>query len=220
VGSRVEVKGRWMRVVGVAKMSRVRSLSETPKPFFYVPMRQNALGSGLLIRTSLPPQAMAKILAMEIHGLDANLAPLEVITMRDQMDRTAGAQHVAVVMLGVFGALAVLLASIGLYGVMSYAVAQSTREIGLRMALGADAHDLLRLVMSQGLLLTTAGVLLGAGVALALTRLMGNLLYQVSPRDPLAFGTALVVMIIAGMLACYIPARRAIRTDPLRALRD
>src|SRR5271165_2635346 len=220
VGSRVEVKGRWMRVVGVAKMSKYRSLPETAKPFFYVPMRQNASGPGLLIRTALPPPAMAKILVHEIHALDANLAPLEVITMREQVDRTAGAQHVAVAMLGVFGALAVVLAAIGLYGVMSYMVGQSTREIGLRMALGADARDLLRLVMSHGMMLTVVGMALGGGAALALTRLLGNLLYRVSPRDPLAFGASLVVMTIAGMLACYIPARRAIGTDPLRALRD
>jgi len=220
VGSRVQVKGRWMRVVGIAKMSRYRSLTEIPKPFLYVPMRQNALGLGMLIRTSLPPEAMAKALAREIHALDANVSPLEVITMREQVDRTTGAQHVAVRMLGVFGGLALLLAAIGLYGVMSYTVSESTRELGLRMALGADAGDLLRLVMSHGLALTATGVLLGAGAAFELTRLMGNVLYKVSPRDPLAFGSALVVMAIAAVVACYVPARRATRTDPLRALRD
>jgi len=116
--------------------------------------------------------------------------------------------------------LALLLAAIGLYGVMSYAVSQSTRELGLRMALGAGASNLLRLVMSRGLTLTAGGVVFGAAVALALTRLLGNLLYKVSPRDPLAFGSALAVMTITSLAACFLPAWRATRTDPARALRD
>ena len=123
-------------------------------------------------------------------------------------------------MLGLFGGLALLLAAIGLYGVMSYAVSQSTRELGLRMALGAGASDLLRLVMSHGLALTAGGVVVGGAAALGLTRLIGDLLYKVSPRDPLAFGTALVAMTIAAAAACLLPAWRATRTDPARALRD
>src|SRR5207245_9716276 len=129
-------------------------------------------------------------------------------------------QLVAVTLGGVLGGLALLLSVIGLYGVMSYAVSQSTRELGLRMALGAGAANLLRLVMSRGLTLTAGGVLLGAAVAFLLTRLLGNLLYKVSPRDPLAFGSALAVMTIASLVACFLPAWRATRTDPARALRD
>jgi ABC-type antimicrobial peptide transport system permease subunit len=127
---------------------------------------------------------------------------------------------VAVTLVGVLGGLALLLATIGLYGVMSYAVSQSTRELGLRMALGADASNLLRLVISRGLALTAGGVLLGGVVALALTRWLGNLLYKVSPYDPLAFGSAFVVMTMAALAACFLPAWRATRTDPARALRD
>src|SRR5207302_10827893 len=127
----------------------------------------------------------------------------ELITMQEQIDRTTAAQRIAVAMLGVFGGLALVLAAIGLYGVMSYSVSQSTRELGLRMALGASASNLLRLVMSQGLVLTAGGFVLGATAALALTRLLGNLLYSVSPRDPLAFGLALVVMAIASVAACF-----------------
>jgi macrolide transport system ATP-binding/permease protein len=220
VGSRLQVKGRWMQVVGVAKSSKYRNLTETPKPFFYVPMRQNATGQGLLVRTSQGRGTMAKALAREIHALDASLAPGEVITMQEQIDLTTAVRRVAVRMLGVFGGLALLLAAIGLYGVMSYAVSQRTRELGLRMALGAGASDLLRLVMSQGFALTAGGVVLGAAVALGLTRLMGDLLYKVSPRDPLAFGSAFVVMMIASLAACLLPAWRATRTDPVRALRD
>jgi predicted permease len=220
VGSRVQVKGRWMQVVGVAKMSKYRNLTETPKPLFYVPMRQNSEGQNLNIRAALGPAAMTKALVREIHALDANLAPGEVITMQEQVDRTTAVQRIAVVMLGVFGGLALFLAAIGLYGVMSYTVSQSTRELGLRMALGADASNLLRLVMSQGLALTAGGVALGAVAALGLTRLIGNLLYKVSPRDPLAFGTAFAVMAVASLAACFLPAWRATRTDPVRALRD
>src|SRR5712664_1489582 len=221
VGERVQVKGRWMLVVGVAKDSKYQSVRETPQPFFYVPRRQNfSVGAGLYIRTPLRPETIATALAREVHALDGNLAPYEVITLQEQVDRSTSPQLVAVTLVGVLGGLALLLAAIGLYGVMSYAVSQSTRELGLRMALGADASNLLRLVMSRGLALTAGGVLLGAAVALALTRLLGNLLYKVSPRDPLAFGSALAVMTIAALAACFLPAWRATRTDPARALRD
>src|SRR6185437_9326417 len=118
------------------------------------------------------------------------------------------------------GRLALLLAAVGLYGVISYSVAQSTRELGLCMALGADTRNLLRLVISRGLRLTTGGVILGAIAALALTRLLGQLLYNVSPRDPLVFGAALVTMAVITVSACLLPAWRASRTDPARVLRD
>ncbi len=221
IGERVQVKGRWMQVVGVARDSKYESVRETPKPFFYVPLRQNfSRGAGLYIRTPLSPQTMATALAREVHALDGNLALFEVITLQEQVDRSTSPQMVAVTLVGILGGLALLLAAIGLYGVMSYAVSQSTRELGLRMALGAGASNLLRLVMSRGLALTAGGVALGAAVALGLTRLLGNLLYNVSPRDPMAFGSALVVMTIAALAACFLPAWRATRTDPARALRD
>jgi predicted lysophospholipase L1 biosynthesis ABC-type transport system permease subunit len=133
------------------------------------------------------------------------------------VDRSTSPQQVAVTLVGVLGGLALLLAAIGLYGVMSYAVSQSTRELGLRMALGAGASNLLRLVMKRGLALTAGGVALGAAVALGLTRLLGNLLYNVSPRDPLAFGSAFLVMTIAALTACFLPAWRA--TGPIRCRR-
>jgi macrolide transport system ATP-binding/permease protein len=221
IGERVQVKGRWMQVVGVAKDSKYQSVRETPKPFFYVPLRQNfSRGAGLYIRTPLSPETMATVLAREVHALDGNLALFEVITLQEQVDRSTSPQMVAVTLVGILGGLALLLAAIGLYGVMSYAVSQSTRELGLRMALGAGASNLLRLVLSRGLGLTLGGVVLGAVVALGLTRLLGSLLYEVSPRDPLAFGSAFVVMTIAALAACFLPAWRATRTDPARALRD
>ncbi len=220
VGSRVQVKGRWLQVVGVAKMSKYRNLTEVARPFFYVPMRQSSMGVNIQIRTRLSPETVRKVLVREIHAIDDNLAPGELITMQEQVDRTTAAQRIAVSMLGVFGGLALLLAGIGLYGVMSYTVSQSTRELGLRMALGASVSNLLRLVMSQGLALTAIGVVVGTVAALAMAKLIANLLYKVSPRDPLAFGVALLVMMIAATAACFLPAWRATQTDPVRALRD
>lgn len=219
LGKRLQSNGRWMQVVGVAKNSKYRTLLEPAKPFFYVPMRQSSAGQNLEIRTAIAPESMAGALVREIKALDANLAPGEVITMREQVDRMTWTQHAAVALLAIFGGIALLLAGVGLYGVMSYAVAQSTRELGLRMALGASGPDLLRLVMSQGLSLTLAGMMCGAAAAFGLTRLMGDLLYKVSPRDPRAFAGALVVMTIAAAAACLLPAWRALRTDPVRALR-
>lgn len=221
IGQRVQVKGRWMKVVGVAKDSKYESVRETPKPFFYVPRRQNwTIGGGLYIRTPLSAESMATAVAREVRALDVRLAPFEMIPMQEQVDRSTSAQLAAVTLVGVLGGLALLLAAIGLYGVMSYAVSQSSRELGLRMALGAGASNVLRLVMSRGLGLMLGGVLLGGAVALALTRLMGKMLYKVSPRDPLAFGAAFAVMTIAALAACCLPAWRAARTDPARALRD
>jgi putative ABC transport system permease protein len=201
-------------------MSKYEKLMETPKPFFYVPIRQSSRGQGVLIRTSLGPAVMAKALAREVKALDDSLAPGEVITMQEQVDRTTAVQRMAVMMLALFGGLALALAAIGLYGVMSYSVSQGARELGLRMALGADARNVMRLVMSHGLTLTVSGVILGAAAALGLTRLLGTLLYKVSPRDPLVFGAAFLVMIAAASAACFLPAWRATRTDPVRALRD
>jgi macrolide transport system ATP-binding/permease protein len=220
LGQRLQLKGRWMQVVGIVKDSKYSSVREKPTPFFFLPLRQNSLqGSVLNIHTLLAPQTMATTIAREVHALDSNLAPYEVITMQEQLDRSTSAQMVAVTLIGILGALALVLAAIGLYGVMSYAVSQSTRELGLRMALGAGASNLLRLVLSRGLALTGSGVLFGAATALLLTRLLGNLLYKVSPRDPVAFGCAFAVMGFVSVAACLLPAWRAARMDPMRALR-
>jgi macrolide transport system ATP-binding/permease protein len=221
IGQRLQVKDRWMRVIGVAKATKYMSILETATPFVYVPLLQNPAPQVILyLRTPQSPQSMAAALAREIHALDPNLAAYEVITMHEQVERKASSQQIAVALLGIFGGLAVLLAGIGLYGVMSYAVSQSTRELGLRMALGASARNLLRLVISQGLALTAGGVALGAAVALGTTRLLGYLLYKVGPRDPMAFGSAFLVMLVAALAASFLPAWRATRTDPVRALRE
>ncbi len=222
VGKRFQVKDKWMQVVGVAKLVKYGTFTEQPKPFFYVPFRQDfSVRVGLNIRTARDPASMVNDLAREIHALDENLAPSEIITMRAGINRTAMAsQQIAVGLIGIFGGLALLLAAIGLYGVMSYAVSQSKRELGLRMALGATIPQMFRLVLSHGLTLTAGGILLGAIAALILTRLIESLLYQVNPRDPLAFGSAFAVMAIASLAACLVPAWRATRIDPVRVLRD
>jgi predicted permease len=221
VGRRLQVKGRWARVVGVVADSKYESMRETPRPFFYVPLRQEfERGPALNIRTSQPLPSVRAALVREVHALDPNLALYEMITLQEQVNRSTSPQLVAVTLVSILGGLALLLAAVGLYGVMSYAVAQSTRELGLRMALGAGAANLLRLVISRGLRLTAGGVLFGAVAALALTRLLGKLLYDVSPHDPLVFGSALAVMAITAISACLLPAWRASRTDPARVLRD
>jgi predicted permease len=221
VGMRLQVKDRWMRVIGVAKNAKYQNMLETAKPFFYVPLRQNPSDQvGLLLRTRQDPSTMAPVLAREVHALDPDVAPYGVLTIREQLARQTLTQLVAGRFLAIFGGLALLLATIGLYGVMSYAVSQSTRELGLRVALGAAPSHLLRLVMSRGLVLIGLGIAVGLAAALATTRLFGYLLYGVSPRDPLSFGSALVIITIASMAACFLPAWRATRTDPLRALRD
>jgi ABC-type antimicrobial peptide transport system permease subunit len=185
-----------------------------------VPVRQNFfVGNALLIRTRETPGAITNALAREVHALDPTLAPYAAYRLQEQVDERGYTQRLAATLLAIFGGMALFLAAIGLYGVMSYSVSQSTRELGLRMALGAGVADLLRLVMSRGLVLTAGGIVLGAVAALTLTRLMGNLLYKVSPRDPLAFGSAFVVMTAIALVACFLPAWRATRIDPVRALR-
>ena len=221
VGGVFHLKGRALRVVGIARMANYASLLEIPRPFFYVPLAQFPAEVVVLhVRSDLPPRAIASALTREVHRLDPGLAPSRVFTMREHIDIKSDAQTVALTLVGIFGGLALVLAAIGLYGVMSYAVSQGRRELGLRMALGAAASDLLRLVMRHGVALTAGGVVLGTTAALVLTRLLGNLLYRVSPRDPIVFGSAFLVMAIASLAACLLPAWRAARIDPVRALRD
>jgi len=202
-------------------MVEIRATLQLPRTFFYVPMRQNFLESNaLLIRTRETPGAIRAALVREMHALDPNLAPTAPFRVQEQVDRKGYTQRLAATLIAIFGAMALFLAAIGLYAVMSYFVSQSTRELGLRMALGANARDLLRLVVSRGLQLTAAGIVFGGIAALILTRLMGNLLYKVSPQDPLAFGCAIVVITIASLTACFLPAWRATRIDPVQALRE
>ena len=222
VDKRIQVNDKWMRVVGVAQTSKYGSFAELPQPFLYVCMDQfPVVNSFLLIRISQSPRAMSSALAHEVHAMDAGLGLQEVITLREHMNRSAlSAQKIVVALLFIFGGIALLLAAVGLYGVMSYAVSQSKRELGLRMALGAT--HLFRVVMTHGLALAVGGVVLGTIIAMFLTRLIavGTLLYQVNPRSPMAFLVASVVMVTISIAACITPAWRAARTDPARALRE
>jgi putative ABC transport system permease protein len=221
VGQRLKVKDKWMEVVGVAKNANYQNMLEPPKSFFYVPVRQNfSVQNGFIIRTDQSATAMMDSLAREIHALDPNLAPLDTISLQQQVDRMSYTQRLAVALLAIFGGMALFLAGIGLYAVISYSVSQSTREFGVRIALGADVGDVLRLIFSQRLRLTTIGLIIGTVAALLLTRLMENLLYKVSPRDPLAFASAFVIMTVVALAACFLPAWRATRIDPAQALRD
>src|SRR5437762_528429 len=221
VGQRLKVKDRWLQIVGIAKNSNYHTKTETPMPFFYIPLRQNfRVQNTLLVRTRETPGAMMTTLAREVHALDPNLAPLITDRLQDQIDEISYSERLAVTLVALFGGMALFLAAIGLYAVVPYRVSQGTRERGLRMALGAGTKDLMRLVMSRGLLLTASGVAIGVLAAFMLTRLMSNMLYKISPHDPLAFGSAIAVITIASLAACFFPAWRATRIDPIQALRE
>ena len=220
IGQQFKMKDRSLQIVGVARNVNYETKLELPRSFFYVPTRQNFLvGNNLLIRTRESLGGIRNALARELRALDPTLAPIVPFRVQEQVDRKDYTQRLAATLISLFGAMALFLAAIGLYAVMSYSVSQGTRELGLRMALGAGAPALLRMVVARGLRLTMAGILIGAAAALVLTRLMSDLLYQVSPHDPVAFGSALIVMILVAFIACFLPARRAIRIDPVRALR-
>jgi ABC-type antimicrobial peptide transport system permease subunit len=154
-----------------------------------------------------------------IHAIDPNVSPYEFVSLREQVNRSTSGQQITATLLMLFGAVALFLAAIGLYGVISYMVSQSTRELGVRMALGATPSALIALVMSSGLRLTLAGIAVGVALAVGTTRLLGDMLFRVGPRDPIVFGAVILVMIVASTVACLVPAWRASRLDPVQALR-
>src|SRR5438270_39172 len=166
LGQRLKVKDRWMQIVGIAKNANYRTKLEPLGPFFYVPLRQNfGVQNSLLIRTRENPGAITNAVAREVHALDPNLAPWPASPLQEQIDEMSYTQRLAVTLVSIFGAMALFLAAIGLYAVMSYAVSQGTRQLGLRMALGAGAGNVLRLVISRGLRLTAGGIVVGAMAA-------------------------------------------------------
>jgi predicted permease len=221
VGQRLKLKDKWLKIIGVAKNANYRTKFEQPTAFFYVPMRQNfTVTNALLTRTRETPATLMNGLARQVHALDPNLAPVIPYPLQEQIDRKSYPQRLAVTLVAIFAAMALFLAATGLYAVISYVVNQSTRELGLRMALGATIAAVLRLVLSRGLTLIITGVILGVVAAFLLTHFIGGLLYNVSPHDPFAFGTAFVIMLAVGCAACFFPARRAARIDPARALRS
>ena len=222
VGRRLRLRERWMRVVGVVGDIKYRSLDESPGMLFYVPLAQQRSSYVLLfVRTgaSNAAKGIAPAIVRAIHAIDPAVTPYEIITMREQVNRSTAAQRILVTLLAAFSGVALVLAAMGLYGMISYMVSQSTRELGLRMALGASPGKLLGLVMFSGLRLTVAGVALGLIIALTTTRLLGTLLYDVSPRDPYILAAVVLVMTAAAALACLLPGWRAMRLDPMRTLR-
>jgi putative ABC transport system permease protein len=173
----------------------------------------------LLVRANGSPKNLAAAVRHEVHALDNNLPPFNLITLSENVDISLFPARFGALLLGGFGLLALLLATVGIYGVMSYSVSQRTHEIGIRMALGAQANNVLGLVVRQGILLASIGVAVGMGAAFALTRVVKSLLYGVSPTDLGTFAVIALLLILATLLACYIPARRATKVDPLVALR-
>ncbi|MFL5579527.1 MAG: FtsX-like permease family protein, partial [Gemmatimonadaceae bacterium] len=189
---------------------------------FYRPHRQDPWYTmALVVRAGEGGAAagLAPAVRGEVKALDAGLPVYNVRTMRDVVDDTVSPKRLTMSLLAFFAVGALLLAAVGLYAVMSYAVAQRRHEIGIRLALGAQGKDILTLVLSQGLVLTLVGLGLGLAGALAVTRVMAGILYGVSATDPLVFGGVASVLAAAALLACYLPARRATKVDPMVALR-
>jgi predicted permease len=212
--------GPWIEVIGVVQDGKYFSLSEKPEPFVYRPMGQNYDGWNILIaRTTGNPQNVIAAIRREIQKLDPTLPIYDVRTMMEHMGLPLLPVRIAGAILGGFGILALILAAIGIFGVMSYAVSQRTREIGIRMALGAGAKQIFKFVVGEGLLLTLIGITVGLTLALMGTRFLSILLYGVSAIDPLTFAGVTLLLTLVAFLACYIPARRAMKVDPITALR-
>jgi len=206
-------------VVGIAGNVMFR-LDEEPRPAMYRPLAQQRVRwITLVAHTAGDSKSLLAGFRREIQALDATLAAQEIKTLEEVVAFSLWPARMAAGLLSVFSLLGLLLASIGIYGVMSYAVAQRTREIGVRMALGAQSSDVLRLVLRQGVALALIGATIGLGLALAATRLLTGLLYGVKAADPLTFGFVSLLLVGVAVVACYLPARRATKVDPLVALR-
>jgi len=210
-----------IQVIGIAQDGKYRSLSEAPQPFVFTSIRQSYAGlTTLVVSTNGGPAQTLAALRREIERLDPHLPVFGAMTLTEHLRLPLFPARVAAAALGSFGALSLTLAAIGLFGVMSYSTGQRTREIGVRMALGARRSDVLRLLIRQGMAVVALGVALGMAGALALTRLMRGLLFGVSATDPLTFAGVALLLAVVALVACYLPARRATRVDPLVALRQ
>lgn len=201
------------------KDSKYLSAREESRPFIYFPLLQNhETGMTLHVRTVLDPAAVIGTVRAAVQAIDRNLPLVDVRTMSEHIGLSLLPDRLGVILFGVFASLALLLAAIGTYGVMSYSVAQRTREIGIRMALGARHGDVVRMVVGRAMLLALVGVVIGLGASLGLTRLAASLLFGVSPTDPATFAAVAGILAIAALIASYIPARRAAKVDPMVAL--
>jgi predicted permease len=211
----------WGEIVGVAGNVRALDPGAEAKPEIYGPFVQTHQADGVFMVFRTKPDPLAIVAAIEdrIWALDKDRPVTSVKTIEKQMEENNGVPRSQSVLLGIFGGLGFALAIVGVYGVMSYVVSQQTREIGIRMALGADRQKVLRMVIVHGLKLTLTGVVIGVGVSLALTRFMRSQLLGVSANDPVTFGGVAILLVVVAVAACFIPAQRAMRVDPMVALR-
>jgi predicted permease len=211
-----------VEIVGVAKDAKYGNLRDESPPTVYLPWSQELRGVGSVtfeVRTAGDPLTYVPATRQAVREVDPNLPVSSVRTQVELANESLRMERLFARLLSLFGLLALLLAAIGLYGVMAYSVTHRTREIGIRMALGAQRYDVLKLVLSQGMVLTIIGVAIGAGGAIGLTRLMKSLLFGVSATDPLTFISIALLLAGVALLASYVPARRATKVDPLVALR-
>jgi putative ABC transport system permease protein len=207
-------------VVGVVSNVRYRTIETAATPDVYVPLAQSYRSRmRLFVRSRLDTRSLVTTIAREVRALDPNLPLSEVKTMEERMGDAMWRTRVSAWLLSAFGALALLLTAIGVFGVMAQTVMQRTAEIGIRIALGAQRRDVLVLLLGRAVLVMGAGLALGVGCALGLTRLIATLLYDVAPNDPVTIGSVSLVLMLVAVAACYVPARRAARLDPLIALR-
>ena len=224
VGKRISFRsstGPFKRIVGVAKAGKYFNIAEEPRGFVWTAMAQDYESSGILtVRTRGNPEALIGPVRAQVQSLDPNLPVFDVKTLTEHMRFALFPAKVAATVLGVFGLVALLLSAIGVYGITSYAVAQRTHEIGIRLALGAQLRDVLRLVLAHGLKLTIIGAALGLFGAFLATRAITSVLYGVSATDPLTFGGVTLLLVAVALIATYVPARRATKVEPLTALRN
>lgn len=220
LGRRIRTGGKWREIVGVARDIRYLTLTEAPRSMIYLPLLQNFDDDVVLhVRTAQNPAGAFTMVQSVVKELDATVPVYKSRTMREHLRFSKGGYYIASNLMGAAGIISLFLATLGIYGVISYAVGQRTREIGIRMALGANRRDILRLVVGQGLFLAVTGVLLGGAAALGLARLLGSILLGVSAHDPAIFSVRALLLAVVALLACYVPARRAARIDPMVALR-
>jgi putative ABC transport system permease protein len=207
-------------IVGVVGDVRDVALSREPGPAMYVPFAQAPLyGGEVVVRSSLSDSSVVAGIRQAVHSIDKDLPVTDVESFPDMLGASVAQERFRTLLLSSFSGMALILAAVGIFGVISYSASQRTREIGIRMALGAQQRSVLRLILGQGTKLALLGLGVGTLAALLLTRWMASLLYGVSATDPLTFGATAIVLFGVAVTACYIPARRAMRVDPMVALR-